>query len=55
MLNQLAINLSSNRRKGGIAARATRGSCQCAAANHFATAVDISKFDIKLYISSILN
>ena len=55
MLNQAAINPSSNRRNGGKAARATRSPCQRAGVNPFATAVDISKFSIKLYMSSTLN
>jgi len=49
MLNQPAINPSSNHRNSAKAARATRDVRQRAAANHFETAVDISKFNIKLY------
>jgi len=49
MLNQTAINPSSNRRNSAKAVRATRDVRQRAGVDSFATEVDISKFNIELY------
>ena len=55
LLNQPAINPSSNRRKAGMRPEAERGPCQRVGVNPCEQRFRISMFNIKLYMSSTLN